>query len=84
MSHRLVFGAIADDLTGGIELASMLVARGGKTGFAIGAGARLRADAEAQVIARKSRVVPAADSVAQVLEAADRLNAAGTRQLRYK
>lgn len=84
MSHRLVFGAIADDLTGGIELASMLVARGVKTGFAIGAGARLRADAEAQVIALKSRVVPAADAVAQVLEAADRLIAAGTRQLFFK
>ena len=26
--NNLVFGAIADDLTGGLELASMLIARG--------------------------------------------------------
>lgn len=84
MSQRLVFGAVADDLTGGIELASMLVARGVRTGFAIGAGAPLRSDADAQVIALKTRVIPAADAVAQVLAAADRLIAAGTRQLYFK
>ncbi len=80
----LVFGAIADDLTGGIELASILVAQGVRTGFSIGAQAPLQAGAEAQVIALKSRVVPSADAVAQVSAAADRLVAAGAGRLFFK
>lgn len=84
MPDRLVFGAIADDLTGGIELASMLVARGVRTGFAIGASAPLRPDAKAQVIALKTRVIAAPDAVNQVLAAADRLIERGARQIFFK
>lgn len=83
-SRPLPLGAIADDLTGGIELASMLVARGVKTGFGIGPAAALDPQAQAQVIAQKTRVVPAAEAIEKVLAAAEKLRASGARQIFFK
>lgn len=80
----LLLGAIADDLTGGIELASMLVARGVRTGFGIGPEAVLDPSVQAQVIAQKTRVIPAAEAVALVLSAADKLTARSARQIFLK
>jgi len=79
-----LFGAIADDLTGGAELASMLVARGVPTGFTIGAQAPLSPARAAHVIALKTRVKPADVAVREVLAAAERLIAAGCRQIFFK
>ena len=79
-----LFGAIADDLTGGAELASMLVARGVPTGFTIGAQAPLSPGVAAHVVALKTRVKHADEAVAQTLAAADRLVAAGCRQIFLK
>ncbi len=80
----LLLGAIADDLTGGIELASMLVARGMRTGFGIGPDATLDPQAQAQVIAQKTRVIPAAEAVALVTAAAEKLIDRGARQIFFK
>lgn len=80
----LLFGAIADDLTGGSELAAMLVARGVPTSFATSAEAEIPADSRAHVIAMKTRVIPARDAVDMVLAAAHRLLAAGCGQIFFK
>lgn len=80
----LLFGAIADDLTGGTELASMLVARGIPTGCTVGLAAPIPSGNLAHVILMKTRVIAAGDAVGQVLEAADRLIEAGARQIFFK
>ncbi|MBB5753455.1 3-oxo-tetronate kinase [Prosthecomicrobium pneumaticum] len=82
----MLLGAIADDLTGATDLALMLAREGMKTvqvvgtpppGFDLG-------DAEAVVVALKSRTIPAAEAVALSLEAARALREAGARQLIFK
>ena len=80
----LLFGAIADDLTGGTELASMLVASGIPTGCTVGLDAPIPSGNLAHVILLKTRVIAAGDAVRQVLEAADRLVEAGARQIFFK
>jgi uncharacterized protein YgbK (DUF1537 family) len=80
----LLFGAIADDLTGGTELASMLVARGIPTGCTVGLDAPVPSGNLAHVILLKTRVIAAGDAVRQVLVAADRLVEAGARQIFFK
>ncbi|UVK55297.1 four-carbon acid sugar kinase family protein [Mesorhizobium sp. AR02] len=80
----LLFGAIADDLTGGTELASMLVARGIATGCTVGLEAPVASGNLAHVILLKTRVIAAGDAVRQVLAAADRLVEAGARQIFFK
>lgn len=60
--RRLVFGAIADDLTGGVELASILVANGVKTQVFVGEPASesiIDPNTDAVVVAVKSRVANA-------------------------
>jgi uncharacterized protein YgbK (DUF1537 family) len=81
--NKLLFGAIADDLTGGIELASMLIARGIATTLSIGPGEPARY-ATAHVFALKSRVAPVHEAVRSTLEALDRLLAQGVRQVFLK
>ncbi|MBN9217847.1 MAG: four-carbon acid sugar kinase family protein [Mesorhizobium sp.] len=80
----LLFGAIADDLTGGTELASMLVARGIATGCTVGLEAPIPTGNRAHVILLKTRVIAADKAVRQVLEAAERLVEAGARQIFFK
>ncbi|HEY7688941.1 MAG TPA: 3-oxo-tetronate kinase, partial [Dongiaceae bacterium] len=81
-----LLGCIADDLTGATDLANMLVRGGMRTLQIIGvpaAGAALP-EADAIVVALKSRTIPAAEAVAQSLAAFDALQRAGTRQLVFK
>jgi len=82
----LLFGALADDLTGGMELAAMLVAHGVRCGFVTRpeALAELGDELDAVVIARKTRVVPAADAVAAFEAGARALLERGARQLFFK
>ena len=82
----LLFGALADDLTGGMELAAMLVAHGVRCGFVTRpeALAEIGDDFDAVVIARKTRVVPAADAVAAFEAGARALLERGARQLFFK
>ncbi|WP_181179185.1 3-oxo-tetronate kinase [Mesorhizobium sp. B2-7-1] len=82
--RQLLLGAIADDLTGGSELAAMLVARGVPTGFSTHIDAAIAPDSLAHVIALKTRVIPAADAVDLVIAAARRLLSAGCDQIFFK
>ncbi len=82
----MLLGAVADDLTGATDLALMLAREGMKTvqvvgtppeGFDVG-------DAEAVVVALKSRTIPAAEAVRLSLEAAHWLREGGARQIIFK
>jgi len=80
-----IFGVVADDLTGGMEAAAMLVAEGVDCGFVTQAE-RVAAEAgrQAVVVAQKTRVVPAADAVVKSLAAAEALRAIGIPRLYFK
>lgn len=82
----LLLGCIADDFTGATDLASMLVKAGMRTVQVIGVpdDARLAGDADAIVVALKSRTIPAADAVAQSLAALEWLRGRGARQIYFK
>jgi uncharacterized protein YgbK (DUF1537 family) len=82
----MLLGAIADDLTGATDLALMLARNGMKTMQYIGVpqeGADF-GDAEAVVVALKSRTIPAAEAVALSLASARALLSGGAEQLIFK
>lgn len=71
-SRGLVFGAIADDLTGAVELASILVANGVPTELFVGLPReKATTNAEAVVIAVRTRVA-AADQAVSTFQAAQK------------
>ena len=82
----MLLGAVADDLTGATDLALMISRQGMKTVQVIGAlpDGRNLGDADAVVVALKSRTIPAAEAVAMSLNAAKALRAAGAEQLIFK
>ena len=82
----MLLGAIADDLTGATDLSLMLARNGMRTVQYIGVPPEGTgfADAEAVVVALKSRTIPAAQAVEQTLLAAKSLLAAGAEQLIFK
>ncbi len=81
----LVFGAIADDFTGGLELASVLVRAGIRTRMLTRfATAEDLAGVEAVVIGLKTRVAPKKQAVRAFARAADLLAARAPRQLFFK
>jgi uncharacterized protein YgbK (DUF1537 family) len=78
-------GCIADDFTGATDLANNLVRAGMRVVQTIGVPeGPLDTDADAVVVALKSRTVPAADAVAQSLEALRWLQAQGAKQIYFK
>lgn len=82
----VLLGAIADDFTGATDLCNTLVRRGMRTVQLIdvpAAGVPVP-DAEAIVIALKSRTIPTAEAVAMSLAALDWLRRAGARQFLFK
>ncbi|HUN47369.1 MAG TPA: 3-oxo-tetronate kinase [Stellaceae bacterium] len=82
----LLLGAIADDFTGATDLANTLVRQGMRTVQLIDVpkpGAAVP-DADAIVIALKSRTIPAADAVKHSLTALDWLRRGGVRQVLFK
>ncbi len=82
----LILGCIADDLTGATDLANTLARRGMSVVQTIGTpspGTPVP-DAEAIVVALKSRTIPAPEAVALSLEACRWLKAAGARQFYFK
>jgi len=87
-TSRPVLGCIADDFTGATDLANMLVRAGMRTVQTIGvpqAGEEaIAADADAIVVALKSRTIPAADAVAQSLSALQWLRAQGCSRFFFK
>src|SRR4051812_5535360 len=82
----VLLGAIADDFTGATDLCNTLVRRGMRTVQLIDvptAGTAVP-EAEAIVIALKSRTIPASEAVAMSLAALSWLRKAGARQILFK
>ncbi|MFJ8750277.1 3-oxo-tetronate kinase [Streptomyces sp. NPDC102441] len=84
-------GAIADDFTGATDLATMLVARGHRTVVTVGPGALSDGpgaaavrDADAVVVALKSRTAPVEEAVGTSLAALRALRAAGCERFYFK
>ncbi|MGY4493998.1 3-oxo-tetronate kinase [Pseudomonas sp. TE3610] len=85
--HRPLLGCIADDFTGATDLANMLVRGGMRTVQSIGIPDESLAaglDADAIVIALKSRTTPVADAVDESLAALEWLRARGCEQIFFK
>ncbi|MPY96108.1 MAG: hypothetical protein GEV08_24515 [Acidimicrobiia bacterium] len=95
----MLLGCIADDVTGATDLADTLVRAGLRTTLLLGlpgpgaspagaspagAGSGAHAEADAVVVALKSRTIPAADAVAQALDAQRWLRARGAERLYFK
>ena len=84
-AHAPLLGCIGDDFTGSTDLANTLVRHGMRSVQLIGVPRRAQqVDADAVVIALKSRSIPAGDAVAQSLDALAWLSAAGCRQFFFK
>ena len=84
---RPLLGCIADDFTGATDLANMLVRGGMRTVQSIGipsAEVAAGLDADAIVIALKSRTAPVAEAIAQSLQALDWLRERGCEQIFFK
>ena len=82
----MLLGCIADDFTGATDLANTLVRQGMRTVQLIGvpdAGATA-ADADAVVVALKSRTTPVSDAIDESLAALSWLQAAGCEQFLFK
>jgi uncharacterized protein YgbK (DUF1537 family) len=86
MNTPPVLGCIADDFTGATDLANNLVRGGMRTVQTIGvpADAGAPVDAQAVVVALKSRTIPAAQAVAQSLAALRWLRSLGVAQIYFK
>ena len=86
MATKPLLGCIADDFTGATDLANNLVRSGMRTVQTIGVPTDLNAlvDADAIVVALKSRTIAAADAVAQSLEALRWLQGQGVQQIYFK
>jgi uncharacterized protein YgbK (DUF1537 family) len=80
----MIFGAIADDVTGATDLASLINRAGRTVLLSFGIPRRSLPQADALIIATKSRMAPMEEAVATALEAARYLNAAGARQIYFK
>ncbi len=82
----VLLGAIADDFTGATDLCNTLVRRGMRTVQLIDVPApgTAVADAEAVVVALKSRTIPAAEAIEKSLAALAWLRQAGARQILFK
>ncbi len=82
----MLLGCIADDFTGATDLANMLVRSGMRTVQTIGVprDTVATANADAIVIAQKTRTLPAGEAVALSLEALRWLRSAGARQFYFK
>ncbi len=82
----LLLGVIADDFTGATDIAGILVNGGLRVVQAIGVPAANAdfGDAEAVVVALKSRTAPVAEAVSQSLAALEWLQARGAGQIFFK
>ena len=82
----MLLGCIADDVTGASDLAATLVREGMRTVQVLGlpAADAPPPEADAVVIALKSRTIPAAEAVEQSLAALTWLRQGGARQIFFK
>ena len=82
---KIQLGCIADDFTGATDLANNLVRSGMRVVQTIGVpSGPLNAEVDAVVVALKSRTIPAAEAVAQSLDALRWLQAQGAEQIYFK
>lgn len=82
---QALLGCIADDFTGATDLANMLVRGGMRAVQTIGVPQTDTAiEADALIVALKSRTIAAADAIAQSLAALEWLRAQGCRQFLFK
>jgi len=82
---KIRLGCIADDFTGATDLANNLVRSGMRVVQTIGVPTGpLNAEVDAVVVALKSRTIPAAQAVAQSLDALRWLQAQGAEQIYFK
>lgn len=82
---KVKLGCIADDFTGATDLANNLVRSGMRVVQTIGVpSGPLNAEVDAVVVALKSRTIPAAEAVAQSLDALRWLQAQGAEQIYFK
>lgn len=82
---KIALGCIADDFTGATDLANNLVRTGMRVVQAIGVpDGPLDVEADAVVVALKSRTIAPADAVAQSLAALKWLQAQGAQQIYFK
>ena len=87
VTSRPLLGCIADDFTGATDLANMLVRGGMRTVQSIGIPSAERAaslDADATLIALKSRTTPSAEAVDESLAALQWLRDRGCEQIFFK
>jgi uncharacterized protein YgbK (DUF1537 family) len=80
----LLLGCIADDFTGATDLAAMLVRGGMRTVQVIGVPSLPLPEADAIVVALKSRTAPVARAVDESLAACETLLRGGARQIVFK
>lgn len=80
----MILGVIADDFTGATDVASMLVRAGMRTVQVLGIPTGPLPEADAVVIALKTRTIAPTDAVAQSLQSLAALRAAGARQIYFK
>ncbi|UWU23914.1 four-carbon acid sugar kinase family protein (plasmid) [Rhizobium sp. CB3060] len=82
----ILLGVIADDFTGATDIASILVREGMRTVMSIGVPAPAFDvhDADAVVVALKSRTAPVSEAVAQSLGALQWLRTHGAEQIFFK
>ncbi len=82
----VLLGCIADDFTGGTDLAAVLARGGMRTVQVIGVpkDAASLPDADAVVVALKSRTSPKMEALTQSMNSANALLGAGARQLFFK
>jgi uncharacterized protein YgbK (DUF1537 family) len=82
---RPLLGCIADDFTGATDLANNLVRSGMRTVQTIGVPTDHQTiNADAIVVALKSRTIPAKEAIAQSLQAYQWLKAQGVEQIYFK
>jgi 3-dehydrotetronate 4-kinase len=81
---RMTLGVIADDFTGATDIASMLVRAGLRTVQVIGVPQAPPPEADAVVVALKTRTVPAIDAVRESLAVLRWLQTGGMRQCYFK
>jgi len=79
-----LLGCIADDFTGGTDLCNMLVRGGMRTIQTVGIPGNFRPDAEAIVVALKTRTIDPDAAINESLEALRWLRDAGCRQFFFK
>jgi 3-dehydrotetronate 4-kinase len=81
-----ILGCIADDFTGGTDLAGMLVKHGMRAVQMIGVphAEPCPAEVDAVVVALKSRTTPAAEAISESVAALRWLEEAGCKQFYFK